>query len=57
VSYSIQNEQVADREFRSLEIIDDNYDKYVITMDNLSLQGRKGIQWINIIDFLENNES
>lgn len=53
VSYSIVDGDVAEREFRSLEMIEDNYDKYVITMDTLDLQGRNGIKWLNIVDFLE----
>ncbi len=56
VSYSILDEKVAEREFRSLEMIEDNFDKYVITMDGLDLEGRNGIRWLNIIDFLEDIE-
>jgi len=52
VSYSILNEDVAEREFRSLEMIQDNYEKYVITMDELELIGRNGIVWMNIWNFL-----
>jgi len=57
VSYSILDKLVAEREFRSLEMIEDNFDKYVITMDMLELKGRNGIKWLNIIDFLEDIES
>ncbi len=56
VSYSILDKLVAEREFRSLEMIEDNFDKYVITMDMLELKGRNGIKWLNIIDFLEDIE-
>jgi hypothetical protein len=55
VSYSILDEGVAEREYRSLEMIEDNYEKYVLTMDTLALEGRNGIQWQNIVDFLEND--
>ena len=37
-------------------MIEDNYEKYVLTMDTLDLKGRNGIKWLNIIDFLENKE-
>lgn len=55
VSYSILDDQVAEREYRSLEMIEDNYEKYVLTMDTLALEGRNGIQWQNIVDFLKND--
>jgi len=53
VSYSILDEVTAKREYRSLEMIDDNYDKYILTMDTLDIKGKKGIGWMNIIDFLD----
>lgn len=39
-------------EFTSLERIDDNYPKYVITMDTLFGKDFKGIKRLNLIDFL-----
>jgi len=56
VSYSILDKLVAEREFRSLEMIEDNFEKYVVTMDMLDIKGRNGIKWLNIIDFLEDIE-
>jgi len=47
-SYSIADKSVAEREFRSLEKINDNYDKYIMTMDNLELVGRNGIKCLSI---------
>jgi hypothetical protein len=40
-----------EREFRFLEMIEDNYRKYVLTMDTLALEGRNGIHWQNIVDW------
>jgi hypothetical protein len=54
VTYTIVDENVAEREYRSLEKIDDNYDKYVISMDSLEIEERNGIKWRNLIDFLCN---
>lgn len=54
VTYTIIDENVAEREYRSLEKIDDNYDKYVISMDSLAIEERNGIKWQNLIDFLCN---
>lgn len=53
VAYSIMDEVTANREYRSLEMIADNYDKFVITMDELQLQGRNGIKWLSIQEFLK----
>ena len=40
------------REFRSLEKINDNYLKYVVTLDNWDYS-KNGIHHMNIIDFLK----
>ena len=45
-----------EREFRPLEIIKDNYPKYVLTLDYLSQQ-RNGIKHENIIEFISNNKN
>ncbi len=53
VAYIINASQdTEDREYRPLEMIRDNYPKYVITMDYL-LQKRNGIEHVNIIDFMK----
>ena len=55
VAYSIDlNKETEDREYRPLEIIKDNYPKYVMTTDYL-LQKRNGIKHVNIIDFICSN--
>lgn len=53
VSYLLENEETALREFRPLLMIEDNYPKYVLSMDR-TLQGQNGIKHMNIIDFLKN---
>ena len=51
VSYLLTDEKVIEREFGAFDYIDDNYPKYVITLDKMDFS-RKGIIHKNIIDFL-----
>lgn len=51
VSYILSKESTIEREFSSLSKIEDNYPKYVISMDEIDLS-RDGIKHMNIIDFL-----
>ena len=53
VAYLLASSETIEREFTSLEKIDDNYPKYVISMDEFDMS-RNGIKHINIIDFLIN---
>ena len=53
VAYLLASAETIEREFTSLEKIDDNYPKYVISMDEFDMS-RNGIIHINIIDFLMN---
>jgi predicted AAA+ superfamily ATPase len=46
------SEDTKKREFRPLESIRDNYEKYLITMDKVFLGDHNGIKVINIIEFL-----
>lgn len=55
ISESIADEVTREREFRSLEKIKDNYPKYVITQDTWDYS-QNGIQHVNIIDFLKNED-
>ena len=55
VSYLLENEEVVEREFKPLLMVEDNYPKYVLSMDKI-LQSQKGIEHVNIIDFLKNFE-
>ena len=53
VAYLLASAETIEREFTSLEKINDNYPKYVISMDEFDMS-RNGIIHINIIDFLMN---
>ena len=55
VAMTIAQPSTEDREFASLEKIQDNYPKYLLTMDRL-LQRRNGIKHLNIVDFMANND-
>lgn len=46
---------VEEREYRPLEMIKDNYPKYVLTLDHL-IQKRNGIIHKNIVDFISKKE-
>ena len=55
VSYTIlASKETEDREYRPLEMIPDNYPKYVLTADYL-LQKRNGIKHENIMEFMKEN--
>lgn len=56
VAMTIADRSTEDREYASLEKIKDNYPKYLLTMDRL-LQRRNGINHMNIVDFVANNEN
>ena len=52
VAYTIAlSRETEDREYRALEAIKDNYNKYVVTTDFL-LQKRNGIKHVNLMDFM-----
>ncbi len=51
VAYSIPNEDTKKREFGAYDVINDNYPKYVITLDKLTYE-YNGIKHVNLIDFL-----
>lgn len=55
VAYSIlESKKTEDREYAPLELISDNYPKYVLTTDFL-IQKRNGIIHANIAEFMKNN--
>ena len=54
VCYLLESEATIDREYRALEMIEDNYPKFVISMDTIR-RSRNGITNINITDFLLSN--
>ena len=56
VAYTIAlSKETEDREYRALEMIKDNYPKYVMTTDYL-LQNRNGIKHVNILKFMQNGQ-
>ena len=56
VAYTILlSKDTEDREYRPLEMIRDNYNKYVLTADYM-LQKRNGIQHVNLMDFICNEQ-
>lgn len=55
VAFSIPNEDTKNREFGAYNIINDNYPKYVITLDKVTYE-YNGIKHINLIDFLLDDE-
>jgi len=52
VTYLLTTGQTANREFRALESVDDNYPKYLISMDDLMVSHPKGIIHQHIWDFI-----
>ena len=54
VAYLLASEDTIKREFLPFEKINDNYPKYVISMDRFDMS-RNGIKHLNIIDFLLKN--
>ena len=55
VSYLLANEETIEIEFKPLKNIQDNYPKYVITMDDIDMS-HDGIEHLNLIDFLIDTE-
>ena len=52
VAYKLDNDKVIDREFGHLLAINDQYPKYVITMDDFWKDSMSGVQHLYITDFL-----
>ena len=55
VTQSLLNDDVKSRELRSLESIDDNYEKIILTMDKSINNDYNGIKVVNLIDWLISN--
>lgn len=51
-AYQISDKKVYDREFGNLKLIDDNYPKYVVSMDTLNLGDDNGITHLRLEEFL-----
>lgn len=56
VTRSLVNDEVKERELRSLESIKDNYEKIILTMDKTINKDFNGIKVVNLIDFLLEDE-
>jgi predicted AAA+ superfamily ATPase len=56
VTYLLSSPLVIEREFSALQRINDNYPKYVISMDKAFGEDFEGIRRMNIIDFLLTKE-
>ena len=52
VAYQLSKEKVFEREFENLLQIPDNYTKIVVTADSLAAGNYKGVEHVNILDFL-----
>jgi predicted AAA+ superfamily ATPase len=51
VTYLLNSDEVIDREYGAFDVIEDNYPKYVISLDK-NYSETNGIKHINLIDFL-----
>ena len=49
--YDLSDEKTRNREFSAFDSIDDNYPKYVISMNDEDYS-QKGVKCLNIFDFL-----
>lgn len=47
VILQLVEEQTIEREYRSLKLIDDNFDKYIVSMDDYNIQTNEGIEHIS----------
>ena len=56
VTQSLNSEEVRTRELRSLESINDNYEKIILTMDKTINNDYNGVKVMNIIDWLLKEE-
>lgn len=52
VAYKLENEQTVNREFGNLLAVDDQYPKYVVTMDEFWKDSIEGVKHLYITDFL-----
>ncbi len=53
VCYLLADEKVVEREFGNLEQIQDNYEKLVISLDDINLGNRNGIRHRNAWEFID----
>ena len=48
VAYLLADHSVIDREYSQLESIPDNFEKFVVTLDDLTLPNRRGIRHVQV---------
>jgi hypothetical protein len=46
VAYILADEQTARREYASLEAIQDNYEKFVVSLDDINMPSNQGIRHV-----------
>ncbi|WP_255417134.1 hypothetical protein [Proteiniphilum sp. X52] len=59
VTLQLTEEKTIEREYRSLKLIEDNFDKYVVSMDDYKIPTNEGIEHIsawNLDNFLITNK-
>lgn len=52
VCLTLKDEKIIEREYRALEVIDNHFPKYVLSLDDGFETSLKGIRWMNIREFL-----
>lgn len=52
VSYLLPDKEVIDREFKNLLLIQDNYPKFVISLDDITIKNYQGIQHLQAWEFV-----
>jgi predicted AAA+ superfamily ATPase len=52
IAYLMPEQKTIDREFGALEKINDNFEKIVLSMDDLLINNRNGIKHFQIWDYL-----
>ena len=52
VAASVADNATLERELRPLRAVDDNYEKYIISMDRMYTQDFDGIKLLNLPEFL-----
>ena len=56
MSYKIEADKTLERELNTLLRINDNYRKYVVTLDEMAFGNVEGIEKIHLADFLLKEE-
>jgi predicted AAA+ superfamily ATPase len=52
VTEAMSSEEIRERELRPLQLIKDNYEKIILSMDKSYIRSYKGIKALNLIDWL-----